>query len=72
MNKFLHSIHIFICIVHRWMSWTFGIINRGHTALQIGKSLTNMFFLLSALQNILFNILNVSLEVFPSLKQNLT
>jgi len=49
-DKALISIHSFICLACSWMSWEFGVSNRGHTAFELIKPLKNLcstHFLLS-------------------------
>ena len=41
-DKFLQSIHIFICLVCQWTSWAFYFFNRVHKTLKSGKPLNHL------------------------------
>lgn len=71
VDKFLLSVHIFVCLGSWWMSWAFGVSNAGHMAFEFVKSLKNLCSTHFLPSKPACNILKVSVAYFFALKGNL-
>jgi len=68
---FLQATHVFICFACQRTYQAIAVLNKGHTASELGKPLKNLCYIHCLLSRNTFNIYKVSILFSPSLKQNL-
>lgn len=68
---FHQATHVFICFACQWTYQAIAILNKGHTASELGKPLKNLCSIQCLLSRNTFKIYKASILFSPSLKQNL-